>query len=161
MRVPSSNDHAINGLAGTENPQPIDNPIGSRLSPMSPVRSVTYVSGPDKCPTRGVGRTRTMFHNTLVVGSSPTSSTTQSRANRRIPAEKRATAPAVARRNCSHAGAARLAKSALSIEGFAAAIVADAQFCQRREADLSFERPLFSRSRPLDLAAGSKSLTYR
>src|SRR5712671_371913 len=30
------------------------------------------------CPTRGVGRTRTMFHNTLVVGSSPTSSTTQS-----------------------------------------------------------------------------------
>src|SRR3954453_12486287 len=32
----------------------------------------------DGCPTRGVGRTRTMFHNTLVVGSSPTSSTTQS-----------------------------------------------------------------------------------
>src|SRR4051794_41520415 len=30
------------------------------------------------CPTRGVGRTPTMFHNTLVVGSSPTSSTTQS-----------------------------------------------------------------------------------
>jgi hypothetical protein len=32
----------------------------------------------DGCPTRGVGRTPTMFHNTLVVGSSPTSSTTQS-----------------------------------------------------------------------------------
>jgi hypothetical protein len=25
----------------------LDNPIGTRLSPMSPVRSVTYVSGPD------------------------------------------------------------------------------------------------------------------
>ena len=34
--------------------------------------------GLDRCPTRGVGRTPTMFHNTLVVGSSPTSSTTQS-----------------------------------------------------------------------------------
>src|SRR5712672_161524 len=33
----------------------------------------------DRCPTMGVGRTPTMFHNTLVVGSSPTSSTTQSR----------------------------------------------------------------------------------
>src|SRR5712671_5628785 len=32
----------------------------------------------DRCPTRVVGRTRPMFHNTLVVGSSPTSSTTQS-----------------------------------------------------------------------------------
>src|SRR5712671_4933276 len=71
-------------LAGTRNLQPIDNPIGTRLS--------THVSGTicypclrsghtprsDGCPTRGVGRTRTMFHNTLVVGSSPTSSTTQS-----------------------------------------------------------------------------------
>jgi len=36
-------------------------------------------------PTRGVGRTRTTFHNTLVVGSSPTISTTQSPANRRNP----------------------------------------------------------------------------
>src|SRR6266436_8807009 len=27
--------------------QPRDNPIGTRLSPMCPVRSVTYVSGPD------------------------------------------------------------------------------------------------------------------
>src|SRR5580700_5238087 len=26
--------------------QPLDNPIGTRLSPMSPVRSVTHVSGP-------------------------------------------------------------------------------------------------------------------
>src|SRR6266478_2938117 len=32
----------------------------------------------DRCPTRVVGRTRTMFHNTLLVGSSPTSSTTHS-----------------------------------------------------------------------------------
>src|SRR5712672_1819565 len=47
---------------------------------------VTHVSGTicylclrsGQCPTRVVGRTRTMFHNTLVVGSSPTSSTTQS-----------------------------------------------------------------------------------
>src|SRR5258708_34860817 len=30
------------------------------------------------CPTRWAGRTPPMFHNTLVVGSSPTSSTTQS-----------------------------------------------------------------------------------
>jgi len=36
------------------------------------------------CPTRGVGRTPTMFHNTLVVGSSPTSSTTQSPATGEI-----------------------------------------------------------------------------
>ena len=36
------------------------------------------------CPTRGAGRTRTMFHNTLVVGSSPTSSTTQSPATGEI-----------------------------------------------------------------------------
>src|SRR3979490_2559975 len=65
-------------LAGTRNLQPIDNPIGTRLS--------THVSGTicypclrsGQCPTGGVGRTRTMFHNTLVVGSSPTSSTTQS-----------------------------------------------------------------------------------
>src|SRR5712671_2008742 len=28
---------------------------------------------PDRCPTRVVGRTPTMFHNTLVVSSSPTS----------------------------------------------------------------------------------------
>jgi hypothetical protein len=27
--------------------QPLDNPLGTRLSPMSQVRSVTYVSGPD------------------------------------------------------------------------------------------------------------------
>src|SRR5712671_4642351 len=38
----------------------------------------------DRCPTRVVGRTRTMFHNTLVVGSSPTSSTTQSPATGEI-----------------------------------------------------------------------------
>src|SRR6266436_2272326 len=38
----------------------------------------------DRCPTRVVGRTRPMFHNTLVVGSSPTSSTTQSRATGEI-----------------------------------------------------------------------------
>ena len=27
--------------------QPLDNPFGTRLSPMSQVRSVTYVCGPD------------------------------------------------------------------------------------------------------------------
>jgi len=32
---------------GPCNPQPPDNPNGTRLSPMSSVRSVTYVSGPD------------------------------------------------------------------------------------------------------------------
>src|SRR6516162_663979 len=35
---------------GPCNPQPPDNPNGTRLSPMSSVRSVTYVSGPDKKP---------------------------------------------------------------------------------------------------------------
>src|SRR6266446_4122440 len=57
-------------LAGTRNLQPIDNPIGTRLS--------THVSGTicypclrsGQGPTRVVGRTRTMFHNTLVVDSS-------------------------------------------------------------------------------------------
>src|SRR5712671_8173141 len=47
---------------------------------------VTHVSGTicylclrsGQGPTRVLGRTRTMFHNTLVVSSSPTSSTTQS-----------------------------------------------------------------------------------
>src|SRR6267154_3002665 len=39
----------------------------------------------DGCPTRWVGRTPTMFHNTLVVGSSPTSSTTQSRTTGKFP----------------------------------------------------------------------------
>jgi hypothetical protein len=29
--------------------QTIDNPFGTRLSPMSQVHSVTYVSGPDNC----------------------------------------------------------------------------------------------------------------
>ena len=33
--------------------QPLDNPFGTRLSPMSQVRSVTDVSGPDKCWTGG------------------------------------------------------------------------------------------------------------
>ena len=33
---------------GPCNPQPPDNPNGTRLSPMSSVRSVTYVSGPDR-----------------------------------------------------------------------------------------------------------------
>jgi hypothetical protein len=28
--------------------QPLDNPFGTRLSPMSWVRGATYVSGPDK-----------------------------------------------------------------------------------------------------------------
>src|SRR4051794_36584994 len=37
------------------------------------------------CPTRGVGRTPTMFHNTLVVGSSPTSSTMQSHSTGKFP----------------------------------------------------------------------------
>jgi hypothetical protein len=40
----------------------------------------------DGRPTRGVGRTGTTFHNSLVVGSSPTSSTTQLRATGEIPA---------------------------------------------------------------------------
>src|SRR6267154_6016436 len=40
---------------------------------------------PERCPTRVVGRTPTMFHNTLVVSSSPTSSTTQSRETGEFP----------------------------------------------------------------------------
>jgi hypothetical protein len=39
----------------------------------------------DGRPTRGVGRTRTAFLNSLVVGSSPTSSTTQSRNSGEFP----------------------------------------------------------------------------
>ena len=34
-------------------PQTIDNPFGTRLSPMSWVRSVTHVSGPDKLSIGG------------------------------------------------------------------------------------------------------------
>src|SRR5580704_10379511 len=45
--------------------QPLDNPIGTRLSPMSPVRSVTHVSGPGTAVgdrLRGWGdRTRTLM----------------------------------------------------------------------------------------------------
>src|SRR5215472_11082514 len=39
---------------------PCDNPIGTRLSPMCPVRSVTYVSGPDIWLFGGRTRTRTL-----------------------------------------------------------------------------------------------------
>src|SRR5712672_1436259 len=55
-------------LAGTKNLQPIDNPIGSRLSPMSPVRSVTYVSGPDRRLRGGAGRTRTNHQSVMEYG---------------------------------------------------------------------------------------------
>jgi hypothetical protein len=40
--------------------QPLDNPFGTRLSPMSQVRSVTHVSGPDKFWTGGAGGIRTL-----------------------------------------------------------------------------------------------------
>jgi hypothetical protein len=36
--------------------QPLDNPFGTRLSPMSQVRSVTYVSGLDTRPVWRRGR---------------------------------------------------------------------------------------------------------
>src|SRR5258705_9657505 len=61
-------------LAGTKNLQPIDNPIGTRLSPMSPVRSVTYVSGPDTRLRGGAGRTRTNHQSVMEHGLSPTNS---------------------------------------------------------------------------------------
>jgi len=44
---------------GPCNPQPPDNPNGTRLSPMSSVRSVTYVSGPDNREQSSGGATRT------------------------------------------------------------------------------------------------------
>src|ERR1700745_2112114 len=37
----------------------LDDPIGTRLSPMSPVRLVTYVSGPDMLSSGAPGRIRT------------------------------------------------------------------------------------------------------
>ncbi|VFU10830.1 protein of unknown function [Methylocella tundrae] len=45
--------HTLNGRITTLSPslktlQPLDNPFGPRLSPMSQGRSVIYVSGPDK-----------------------------------------------------------------------------------------------------------------
>jgi hypothetical protein len=36
--------------------QPLDNPFGPRLSPMSSERSVTYVSGPDRLSAGRSGR---------------------------------------------------------------------------------------------------------
>ncbi len=39
--------------------QTIDNPFATRLSPMSQVRTVTHVSGPDTRLHGGPGRTRT------------------------------------------------------------------------------------------------------
>src|SRR5258706_5001952 len=42
-----------------------------------PINSGLFEREPG-CPTRWAGRTPPIFHNTLVVGSSPTSSTTQS-----------------------------------------------------------------------------------
>src|SRR5262249_13654554 len=41
---------------------PCNNPIGTRLSPISPVQSVTYVSGPDKFQYGEPGGTRTHDH---------------------------------------------------------------------------------------------------
>jgi hypothetical protein len=43
--------------------QPLDNPFGTRLSPMSKVRSVTYVSGPDTQVDGGESGIRT--HGTV------------------------------------------------------------------------------------------------
>ena len=43
--------------------QPLDNPFGTRLSPISEVRSVTYVSGLDRASPGAGGGTRT--HTTL------------------------------------------------------------------------------------------------
>jgi len=40
--------------------QPFDNPFGTRLSPMSWVQFVTYVSGPDKFGDGGDGGIRTL-----------------------------------------------------------------------------------------------------
>jgi hypothetical protein len=42
--------------------QPLDNPFGTRLSPMSQVRPVTYVFGPDNDPVGERGGTRTLDH---------------------------------------------------------------------------------------------------
>jgi hypothetical protein len=42
--------------------QPLDNPFGTRLSPMSQVRGVTYVSGPDNQRAGGEGGRRTTIH---------------------------------------------------------------------------------------------------
>ena len=47
------------GAKDLATPNPPDNPNGTRLSPMSSVRTVTYVSGPDKLQIGGGGRTRT------------------------------------------------------------------------------------------------------
>ena len=43
--------------------QPLDNPFGTRLSPMSQVRPVTHVSGPDKFGPGGESGIRT--HGTV------------------------------------------------------------------------------------------------
>jgi hypothetical protein len=40
--------------------QPLDNPFGTRLSPMSQVRGVTYVSGPDNQRAGGEGDRQTI-----------------------------------------------------------------------------------------------------
>jgi hypothetical protein len=42
--------------------QPLDNPFGPRLSPMSSERSVTYVSGPDTDNSGEPAGTRTQDH---------------------------------------------------------------------------------------------------
>src|SRR5882757_5054 len=71
---------AIDGLFHkrgiSKNPALRNGPVGSTWTNHAKQQNSRYLDG---CPTKGVGRTPTMFHNTLVVGSSPTSSTTQSR----------------------------------------------------------------------------------
>ena len=37
----------VGAMSAWSDPATLDNPFGTRLSPMSRVRSVTYVSGPD------------------------------------------------------------------------------------------------------------------
>ena len=65
MRVPSYNDHAINARRNKKsatNRQPDRHEVVTHVS-----GTICYLclrSG--QCPTRVVGRTRTMFHNTLV-----------------------------------------------------------------------------------------------
>jgi hypothetical protein len=43
--------------------QPLDNPFGPGLSPMSQVRSVTHLSGPDRQACGGWGVSRTHVHH--------------------------------------------------------------------------------------------------
>jgi hypothetical protein len=47
-------------MNASSDPATLDNPFGTRLSPMSQVRSVTYVSGLDKFEHGERGGTRTL-----------------------------------------------------------------------------------------------------